>query len=318
MPGNSRMNGMERFGQSLLVQRAGFAGVGDRNASQNGKRWEVLLFRTKRMSHFSSRRLPARGGGGKAQRRGLGVAMSRPLRVSWRQMFMGLLVGLAASASASLHAADKPPATRPSPAEPSVRAVDFESRKVCQSSQHPGYTSWVSFFPGERGQWYIGCGRSLTAASSAALHDSAVVRDVAAQWLRQVGLPHGDGPTGINGRPQDLARDLARTGAISAQRGSFAQARTKDGRFLRFVWSCYSLDPSVKPNEIYYESGDNGKTWIKMPTFVDPHFAAQSNRLRTLHDGTLVLALPLSPDGVREPTGRSGPPCGSTRPTTSR
>jgi hypothetical protein len=39
--------------------------------------------------------------------------------------------------------------------------------------------------------------------------------------------------------------------------GSFGQARTRDGRFLRFVWSCYSLDPAIKPNEIGYESGDH-------------------------------------------------------------
>ena len=40
---------------------------------------------------------------------------------------------------------------------PAVEAVDFQSRKIYQSSRHPGYTSWVSFFPGERGQWYVTC-----------------------------------------------------------------------------------------------------------------------------------------------------------------
>ena len=41
----------------------------------------------------------------------------------------------------------------------------------------------------------------------------------------------------------------------------FGQARTADGRFLRFVWSCYSLDPTVKANEILYMSNDDGQTW---------------------------------------------------------
>src|SRR5262249_17916598 len=42
-------------------------------------------------------------------------------------------------------------------ARPAVEALEFESRKVYQSSQRPSYTSWVSFFPGEPGQWYLTC-----------------------------------------------------------------------------------------------------------------------------------------------------------------
>src|SRR5262249_31194985 len=42
-------------------------------------------------------------------------------------------------------------------ADPAVRAVEFESRKVYQSRQRPSYPSWVSFFPGEKGQWYLTC-----------------------------------------------------------------------------------------------------------------------------------------------------------------
>jgi len=30
-----------------------------------------------------------------------------------------------------------------------------ESREVYHSSNRLGYACWVSFFPGERGQWYI-------------------------------------------------------------------------------------------------------------------------------------------------------------------
>ena len=67
----------------------------------------------------------------------------------WLLSFLSPLCAAATSPAA--------PSTAPTTTEPAVRAVDFESGKVYQSSQHPGYTSWVSFFPGERGQWYIGC-----------------------------------------------------------------------------------------------------------------------------------------------------------------
>src|SRR5438128_4164464 len=46
---------------------------------------------------------------------------------------------------------------RTTPQEPAVHAVGFESRIVYQSQQRPSYTSWVSFFPGEKGQWYLTC-----------------------------------------------------------------------------------------------------------------------------------------------------------------
>jgi hypothetical protein len=61
------------------------------------------------------------------------------------------------------------------------------------------------------------------------------------------------------------------------------------------VWSCYALDPTVKANEIFYESTDNARTWKKMPAFHEPHFVSYPHRLRTLRDGTLVLAAPLAP-----------------------
>ena len=38
-----------------------------------------------------------------------------------------------------------------------VRATGFESREVYHSRQRPGYACWVSFFPGERGHWYLTC-----------------------------------------------------------------------------------------------------------------------------------------------------------------
>ncbi len=99
------------------------------------------------------------------------------------------------------------------------------------------------------------------------------------------------------------SRDLLKTWQVISREpcrfhhsaGSFGQARTKDGRFLRFVWSCYALDSKVKANEIFYESSDNAKTWKKMAAFHDVHFASYPHRLRALRDGTLVLAAPLAP-----------------------
>lgn len=41
-------------------------------------------------------------------------------------------------------------------AGPAVVATDFEARCVYRSAQRPSYTSWVSFFPGPDGEWYLG------------------------------------------------------------------------------------------------------------------------------------------------------------------
>lgn len=177
-----------------------------------------------------------------------------------------------------------------------VVAVDFESRKVYQSQQHPGYTSWVSFFPGEHGQWYLTC-EEVTRPSKPL---PQCTRD---QWF-EMGLP-----VGYDKSPYQMemvileSRDEMKTWEVISREpcrfhhsaGSFGQARTKDGRFLRFVWSDYSLDPLVQPNEIFYESIDNGKTWKKMPPFHDKHFVSYPHRLRTLRDGTLILCVPLRP-----------------------
>ena len=48
-------------------------------------------------------------------------------------------------------------AGRPDAVTGAVRATSFESRTVYRSRQQPGYACWVSFFPGERGQWYLTC-----------------------------------------------------------------------------------------------------------------------------------------------------------------
>lgn len=191
----------------------------------------------------------------------------------------------------------QPASTRPaSREEPAVRAVDFKSTKVYQSSQSPSYTSWVSFFPGERGQWYLTCEEVTRPATPLPASTP--------QQYYEMGLPAGydKAPYQMEIVMLESRDDLATWKVISRQpgrfqhsAGSFGQARTRDGRFLRFLWSCYSLDPSIQANEIFYESDDDGTTWKKMPPFHDSHFVSHPHRLRTLRDGTLVLAVPLSP-----------------------
>ncbi|PYJ04249.1 MAG: hypothetical protein DME25_10260, partial [Verrucomicrobia bacterium] len=171
---------------------------------------------------------------------------------------------------------------------PAVRATDFQSAKIYQSRQHPSYTSWVSFFRGERGAWYLGC-EEVTAP------DQPLPR-APKQWVYEMSLPRGYDQSKylmelVLLRSDDQLKTwrVVSRQPVRATGGSFAQARTKDGKLLRFVWACYSLDPSVKPNAIYYLSRDEGKTWHQMPPFVSDHFAWYPHRLRTLRDGTLVL-----------------------------
>ena len=178
--------------------------------------------------------------------------------------------------------------------EPAVRAVDFTSRKVYHSAQTPGYTSWVSFFPGERGQWYLTCEEVTRPASP-------LPRSTAQQWF-QMGLPSGYDKSQylMEAVILESTDDMKSWNVISRQPyhhhhsvHQFATARTADGRFLRFIWACYSLDPSVRPNEVLYTSDDNGETWRKEPPFHDAHFVSYPHRLRTLRDRTLVLAVPM-------------------------
>lgn len=177
---------------------------------------------------------------------------------------------------------------------PAVQAVDFQSTKVYESAKEPGYSSWVSFFPGEKGQWYLTCEevskpeKPLPRATRDQFYSMGLPTgyDKSTYRMEMVILESTDGMKSWN----VISREPCR---FQHSAGSFGQARTKDGRFLRFVWSCYSLDPTVKPNEILYESRDNGKTWIKREPFHDAHFISHAHRLRALRDGTLVLALPL-------------------------
>ncbi len=177
---------------------------------------------------------------------------------------------------------------------PIVRAVKFKSTKVYQSKQRPSHTSWVSLFPAEAGKWYLGCEETRSTdppqprASKQFVYEMSLPRGYdSSKYLKELVLLKSD---------DDLqnwtvvSRTPTRTGG-----GSFAQARTKNGNLLRFVWACYSPDPSVKTSDIYYQSADEGKTWKIRPAFVSDRFAWYPHRLRTLRDGTLVLAAPRAP-----------------------
>ena len=184
--------------------------------------------------------------------------------------------------------------------EDAVRAVDFQSREVYRSAHAPGYTSWVSFFPGERGQWYLTC-------EEVTRPEPPLPQCTPEQWYA-MGMPSGYDKSQylMEAVVLESTDDMQTWREISRHPyrhqhsvHQFATARTRDGRFLRFIWACYSLDPSVAPNEVFYTSDDNGGTWRKEPPFHDGHFASYAHRLRELRDGTLVLAMPLAP--------RSGP-----------
>ena len=191
-------------------------------------------------------------------------------------------------------------------ADPAVRAVDFESRVVHRSQRPPGYACWVSFFPGEKGQWYIGC-------EEVSRPDPPLPRSSRDDWYEMM-LPVGYDKSQylMEAVILESGDDLATWKEVSRKAyrhrhsvHQIAQARTKDGRFLRFIWSCYSLDPDLEPNEILYESDDNGGTWKKMPPFHNGHFVSYPHRLRTLRDETLVLCMPLQPrwgKGTDRPT----------------
>jgi hypothetical protein len=185
-----------------------------------------------------------------------------------------------------------------------VRAVEFAARKVYQSSHHPSYTSWPAFFPGEEGHWYIGC-----------------IEQIRVQPPRPKSTPKEDYwrnggamPPGYDHKQNHIemvlleSRDDLRTWNVisrwdadsigTAAWGAFAQARTRDGRFLRFIWQAYADQEDATGkligNRIYYMSDDNGQTWRLQPPFHDDRFFSFAHRLRTLRDGTLVLAIPFS------------------------
>jgi hypothetical protein len=178
-------------------------------------------------------------------------------------------------------------------AQGAVRAVDFESRTVYRSPEKPGYACWVGFFPGEKGQWYLGF-MELTHP------EKPLPRMTREQWYIQ-GQPVGYDKQVRMEEVLLESDDGMKTWQVISRRpsdsggGTFSQARTRDGRFLRFVWAHRSFEKDVHPGEILYVSSDNGKTWQKQPPFHDRRLFSAPHRLRTLRDGTLVLAIPFSP-----------------------
>src|SRR5579863_3123305 len=83
--------------------------------------------------------------------------MSSPARKDRRTFLKEAGVGVAA-ASMRLSAHSSMGSTAVAGEAPgAVRAVEFESRQVYRSPERPGYACWVSFFPGEHGQWYLTC-----------------------------------------------------------------------------------------------------------------------------------------------------------------
>ncbi|MCC7261402.1 MAG: exo-alpha-sialidase [Candidatus Latescibacteria bacterium] len=181
------------------------------------------------------------------------------------------------------------------PTATAVQAEAFEARQIYRSAQRPGYTSWVSFFPGPQGKWYLTCeevtrpDQPLPGATYQQFHEMSLPRgyDKSPLCMEIVLLESAEGLQTW----KELSRQPVR---FQHSAGSFAQACTREGRFLRFMWSCYSLDPDLAANQILFSSSDQGRTWEKEPAFHHPHFASYPHRLRTLRDGTLALCLPLA------------------------
>lgn len=207
---------------------------------------------------------------------------------SRRKFFMQTVSALTALSPAHGSAAE-------SSNEP-VIAKDFESRVVYRSKYRPGYTSWVSFFPGVNGRWYLTCEEVTT--------PNPPLTRMSPERFGEFGLPSGmdksgnrmeivllESSDGLNSW-NVVSREAVR---FQHSAGSFGQARVKDGRFLRFVWECYSLENDFHPGRILTVSSDNGRTWQKQAPLHGREFASYPHRLRTLRDGTLVLALPLCP-----------------------
>ena len=174
-----------------------------------------------------------------------------------------------------------------------VRAADFDSRVVYRGREN--YAAWIAFFPGERGQWYITCeemgkpDRELPRMTREQLYEWCIPReyDESQNGRELVMLESKDALQTWNVMSRQPCR-------MRHSAGTFAQARTADGRFLRFGWATQWMDPDRPLGKISFVSHDDGDTWHEQPEFHSPRFSSCAHRLRTLRDGTLVLAIPFS------------------------
>ncbi|MBI3866632.1 MAG: exo-alpha-sialidase [Planctomycetia bacterium] len=198
-------------------------------------------------------------------------------------------------ADSGLEAAEGQRAAFEKPASPpaAVEAIDVEQREVYRSAKKPAYTSWVSLFPGQAGEWYLSCEEVLKS-------DPPATRSSLDHWYR-MGLPDGYDKSPLRMEVVLLeSRDQCGSWNVISRwpcrfqhsAGSFAAAKTRDGRFLRGVWGCYRLDDEGHSGELLYESRDEGKTWQKLPALMDARFAAYPHRMKQLRDGTIVVAVP--------------------------
>lgn len=183
-----------------------------------------------------------------------------------------------------------------SAADPAVEAIDFTSQEVYRPVREPHYAAWVSFFPGEHGQWYLGC-------EEVSLPDKPLPQASPDSW-HGMGLPIGyDKSQYLMEAVLLQSTDNLKTWKVISREPyrhqhsvhQFASARTKGGQFLRFNWACYDLNPDTKANQILRISDDQGQTWHETVPFCPDRFAYYPHRLRTLRDGTLVLCMPIAP-----------------------
>ena len=177
-----------------------------------------------------------------------------------------------------------------------MEAIDFKSQLVYAPTQPPRYAAWASLFPGENGKWYIGFD-TLT-------HPAEPLPQFTPEQWYGIGLPVGydESQYLMEAVIMESSDGLQNWKEMSRQQyryrhASFAMARTNDARLLRFVWNLHFSSPDETTNAVFYESSDNGKTWDQpqMPLFYNVRFHGYPHRLRTLHDGTLVLCMLLGP-----------------------
>jgi len=179
---------------------------------------------------------------------------------------------------------------------PVARAMNFISRDIYHSVKEPGYVCWVGFFPGDNGKWYISC-------EEVSRPDMPLPGISKSEWYA-VALPAGYDKSHYLMEMLILeSNDSLKTWDVISRvpcryhhsPESYAQAKTKDGDFIRFVSEYSRLGENVHPGEILSISHDYGVTWEKQKPFHDSRIFSRPHRLRTLRDGTLVLAIGLLP-----------------------